>query len=408
MNSRNRLKPIILTFVSYYVPGYKGGGALRTVENMVNRLSNDFTFWIVTSDRDLGDVYPYDTVKVDDWNIVGPARVFYASQKSRSLIGMLRLMRETPHSVLYLNSFFDLQFTLRPLLAQKILGFHARKPTVVAPRGEFSPGAYQIKIWRKSIFVRLARLTGLFDDVTWQGSTQSEIEDIKHISPSLAINAVSAPDLCGAADFISPSGRADGAVDSTDSDNGRRRLRVCFVSRISPMKNLDYALRVLAKVKCPVYFSIYGPKELIEYWDECQELIDDLPGHISVEYHGAIENSEVRSVISAYDLFFLPTRGENFGHVLVEALSAGVPILVSDQTPWCQLKRQELGWDIPLDKPLEFVLALEEAAEFNGPEREHRRAKCIEFSQKVVDDPEALHANRALFLNAIKVFKSKV
>ena len=34
-----------------------------------------------------------------------------------------------------------------------------------------------------------------------------------------------------------------------------------------------------------------------------------------------------------YDLLFLPTKGENFGHVILESMSAGTPVLISDTTP---------------------------------------------------------------------------
>lgn len=70
-------KPKILTFVSYYLPGYKAGGPLRTIANMVEHLGNDFEFWIVTRDRDLGDTVPYADVIINEWNDVHGAKVFY-------------------------------------------------------------------------------------------------------------------------------------------------------------------------------------------------------------------------------------------------------------------------------------------------------------------------------------------
>jgi glycosyltransferase involved in cell wall biosynthesis len=44
----------------------------------------------------------------------------------------------------------------------------------------------------------------------------------------------------------------------------------------------------------------------------------------------------------------LPTAGENFGYVILEALAAGRPTLISDQTPWRGLSAQSAGWDLPL------------------------------------------------------------
>ena len=49
--------------------------------------------------------------------------------------------------------------------------------------------------------------------------------------------------------------------------------------------------------------------------------------------------------------FFFPTLGENYGHVIYEALDSGCPVLISDQTPWRGLSEVGAGWDLPLDKP---------------------------------------------------------
>ena len=48
-------KTTILSSVGYYLPGYKAGGPIRTLANMVDRLGDEFQFKIVTLDRDFGD-----------------------------------------------------------------------------------------------------------------------------------------------------------------------------------------------------------------------------------------------------------------------------------------------------------------------------------------------------------------
>ena len=56
-----------------------------------------------------------------------------------------------------------------------------------------------------------------------------------------------------------------------------------------------------------------------------------------------------------WDLFLFPTVGENYGHVIQEALSAGCVALISDQTPWQDLEQSGVGAAIPLDQPQRFV-----------------------------------------------------
>ena len=132
-----KAKPIVLTFVGSYLPGYKSGGPVRTIANMVERLDDDLDFRIITADRDVGDAEPYPNIVVNGWNTVGNAQVFYASPCNQSLWHLAQMINETPHDVLYLNSFFSPIFTIRPLLARR-LGLTPNKPVILAARGEFA------------------------------------------------------------------------------------------------------------------------------------------------------------------------------------------------------------------------------------------------------------------------------
>lgn len=95
--------------------------------------------------------------------------------------------------------------------------------------------------------------------------------------------------------------------------------------------------------------------------------------------------------------FFVPTKGENFGHVFIEALSAGVPILVSDKTPWRDLEAKGVGWDISLHKQENFVSVIDAFQVTNHVRDEYRR-RCIAFATQILNDNDVLEANRRLFL----------
>lgn len=109
---------------------------MRTIANMVEHLSDEFDFWIVTKDRDAMDTVPYPNVAINDWNTVGKAQVYYASPESLSFLRLSKLIRKTTYDVLYLNSFFNPHFTILPLLARRV-GLLPDKPVVQAPRGNF-------------------------------------------------------------------------------------------------------------------------------------------------------------------------------------------------------------------------------------------------------------------------------
>jgi len=386
-------KPKILIFVSYYLPGYKAGGPLRTIANIVEHLSDDFEFWILTRDRDLGDDASYANVVINEWNNIGNAHVFYLSPDRQTLDGMTDIINNTPHDVLYLNSFFDPIFTLKPLLARRF-GRVKDTPVVLAPRGEFSVLALRLKSLKKSIYIRAVKLLGLYDNLYWHASSVHEAEDIKRVFAPTDDKILTALDL--------PTKISQDYFTDSPSEIDRKTLRIVFLSRISPMKNLDYALRILKNVKAKVKFDLYGPIEDREYWALCEVLIGALPANIDVAYCGPVHPDDIAKTFSQYDLFLFPTRGENYGHVIAESLSVGTPVLISDQTPWRNLESDGLGWDISLDDTSGFIKVIERmnlrTFDEKYQERQHIRQKVLER----LTSSELPEANRQVFNKPLK------
>ena len=383
------MKPVVLIFVGHYLPGYRMGGPLRSIVNLVDRLRDDFEFRIVTSDRDLGDTQAFADVPTNRWTKVGSMQVHYTSPSAQTVLGMAKLIRETPHDLLYLNSFFAPRFTIFPLLARR-LGLVARGPLVVAPRGEFSAGALALKSLKKRLYIAAGKAMGLFSGVVWQASSVHEAADIRSVLGEKV-------DVRVATDLAAPVNLGDKGHVARASTH----LRVALVGRISPMKNLDYALRVLGLVTKPVSFSIFGPAEDAAYHEECLRLAERLPPHVEVRWHGAAEPAAVPAIMAAHDLFFLPTRGENFGHVIAEALGAGTPVLLSDTTPWRGLEEAGVGWDLPLAEPSAFAAAIDAAA---GQDREaaaRQRERVVRFAALRQAESGDVEANRDLFRHAL-------
>jgi glycosyltransferase involved in cell wall biosynthesis len=173
------------------------------------------------------------------------------------------------------------------------------------------------------------------------------------------------------------------------------------------MKNLAGALRLLGALRGRVTFDIYGPLEDPAYWQECQDLISPLPPNINVKYCGTVPYPNVRNVLSGYDLFLLPTLGENFGHAISDALVAGCPVLISDQTPWRDLERLNVGWDLPLDQPAVLQEALQRCIDMPPEDHTALCARAHAFGLQRSEDPEVLTQNRNLFLRALERAYSK-
>ncbi len=93
-----------------------------------------------------------------------------------------------------------------------------------------------------------------------------------------------------------------------------------------------------------------------------------MPANIKVSYAGEIPNHQLPDITARHHIFVLPTRGENFGHAIFEALILGKPVLISDQTPWRNLLPAKAGWDLSLEQPELFRQAIEQAAAFTREE----------------------------------------
>ena len=260
-------RPVILCLVGFYLPGYRAGGPVRSIANFVDHLGDEFDIRIVTRDCDYLSYSPYDGVNIDGWNRVGKANVFYASRNTLSLFGISRILSETPHDILYLNSFFEFRFTTLPLLARKLC-IAPQKPCVIAPRGEFSSGALALKTQKKFLYLKLVNFFKLFANLTWQASSYFECSDIQRRIGAIAHDIQVASDL-------PPAGAAKSyQAPLHDTQLDKSQLRIVFLSRICRMKNLSFLLYALHYSMKNIHLNIYGPLEDPDYWIQCHPLCD--------------------------------------------------------------------------------------------------------------------------------------
>jgi len=385
-------KPIVLTFAKYYIPSFKSGGPVRTIANMVTKLGDRLDFWIFCRDRDSFEDRPFDDVVVDAWTPREKATVFYASPSWQKLWKLRAALKEVDYDVIYLNSYFDYRFTVLPLIAIR-LGLISKKPIVIAPRGEFSPGALRIRSTKKTLYIQLSRFLGLYRGVVWQASSEYEAADIRRTMGRTAIRIIIAPDL--------PGGHADELRPMQSNHSLDVPLRIVFLSRVSPKKNLEFALRVLHQVDCPISFHVYGVIDDDGYWKKCLSLARELPSNVHFEYKGYVNHENVTETLSSYDLFFLPTEGENYGHVIHEALIAGTPVLISDLTPWRELAALGIGWDLSLNEFDPYVEIIQQLANESSENRKERRASATKYARSISDDPQITYANLKLFENLL-------
>lgn len=334
------MKKRVLVLNGQYAPGYKGGGPIQSCINMVENLYEQIDFFVLCADRDYKETVPYSNVKINQWNEVGHAKVYYLSPDKQDLKGFEEVINSIDYDVMYLNGFFSPIFTIRPLLLRR-MGKLKKKPVILTPRGDFTGGCENKKL-KKYSYIYLVKLLGLYSGLLWHATSSIEERDIKRKFAKANVFTVS-----------NLPARFVPKKPCISKKQGE--LRLVFVSRIFPKKNIKYALEVLSKItKGNVVFDIYGPMEDKGYWAECEDLMKKMPDNVKVKYCGEAEHKDIPHVFEQYHAFFFPTLGENYGHVIVEAMMNNcLCILSKGVTPWDDyIDALEIG--APLAEQREF------------------------------------------------------
>jgi len=380
-----KLKPVILVICDYYLPGFESGGALRALVNLIDRLGDSYHFKLITRDHD-GPLNrtSYSNVRLNDWNSVGKAEVYYLSRDNIRISSIRHLIGETQPAAIYLNSFFS-QLTIFTLILQRFKKI-GPIPIILAPEGELEPGALKLKLLKKLLYIRIAKLLKLLHSVIWKVASEYEQTHLK---------AICGPDCTI---FTAPSLTERMILDDFDPnvkpEKQAGQAEMVFLSRFMRKKNFNWLLAHLRKVKGGLSIDIYGPIEDAEYWKECQEIIKTLPDNIKVEAKGPIPYEEVAKMLVNYHFFVLPTLGENFGLVFVEALAAGCPLIISDRSPWRDLEEKGIGWDIPLETPNTWLSVISDCVDMNNHDYQEMSQHARKFAIAWVSDPAHEEAYR--------------
>jgi glycosyltransferase involved in cell wall biosynthesis len=387
------VRPVILMICDYYLPGFESGGAMRTLVNMVDRLADDYEFRIVTRDHD-GPMNrePYTTVRINYWNPVGQADVYYLSKNNIRLSRIKEIILHVSPDAIYLNSFFS-PLTIFTLLLRRFSSIRD-VPVILAPEGELLEGALSIKPLKKQPYITGAKSLHLLNNVVWKAASDYEKKAVESIfgRQESAFIAPNMPPRMILADF--------------DPDDKPKKIRgqakFVFMSRFMRKKNFNWFLDVIRNVHGVLFIDIFGPMEDAAYLEEFREIVKTLPANIIVRETGAVSHEHVPKTLAEYHFFVLPTLGENFGHIFIEALAAGCPLVISDRSPWRDLETQGIGWDIPLEDPDRWMSVIDKCLEMDDDEYRARSLSARNFAVGWLTDPAHEKANREVLEFALR------
>ncbi|MFA5057688.1 MAG: glycosyltransferase [Opitutaceae bacterium] len=215
-------------------------------------------------------------------------------------------------------------------------------PLVISPRGMVSDWSWRHRRWKKWLASRLVHPGAFTRAQGWHATSAAEAEDIRRRG------------------FPQPVCVAPNGVESPAAEELSHAHEVW--SELCP---------ALTARPVALFYSRFHRKkrllELIDLWIESAPrewllLVAGIPQEYTVESLTAyVQRHSVQDRIMIFDgsdrpppygvasLFLLPSHSENFGMVVAEAMAWGVPVLVTDATPWAEVAEQNAGWCVPWD-----------------------------------------------------------
>ena len=381
----NTDNPVAMTLIDWYPPAFKAGGPVKSVANLCDLLGDSMQFKVVTGSEDI-DGTDLKTTK-NEW-VSGKSgeKIMYLSNENKRK-KIQHLIQNEPYSILHINGLFSFYYSILPL----IITLKKRKQIklIVSPRGMLSPSALKIKRLKKNLFLFFSKFFGLYHQVTWHATSEKEVQEIrKHFGQNETL-------------ILAPNIPTKPELSVHQLPKVKNKLHIVSITRISPIKNLHLIFEYLKGIgtENQVKFSLYGPSEDKEYKSILKQLASELPSNIEVSFCGTIEPQKIPEVFSNNHLFILPTQGENYGHAIVEALSNGIPVLISDQTPWKNLKVNNAGFDLSLNASDKWIATLQFFLDMNDSDWNEWRKGAFQFAVQNYKSEQMMEQYKKLYAN---------
>ncbi len=232
---------------------------------------------------------------------------------------------------------------------------YARKrktPYIVSPHGMLYPEALKKSLLFKKTAMTLYQRKDLSHATVIHATCQQEMKHIRQLGfrNSIAVipNAVEIP----AVSF---------------NNNKKKKKQVGFIGRFAPIKNIEMLLRAwsLSGKSNPEWELVFIGDGEPSYCKNLHKLVHNL-NIKNIMFTGFLSGDDKESALLNLDYLVLPSKSENFGMVVAEALIRKIPVIASNGTPWEELNIYNAGWWIdigvlPLANTLNKALSLSES-----------------------------------------------
>jgi glycosyltransferase involved in cell wall biosynthesis len=313
----------ILHVVPTYVPAWGHGGPIVAVHGLCRALrqrghSVDVFTTNVSGDGfldvPLDDPVDIDGVAVRYFSIETPRRLYYSPRMKT------RLRQEVGHmDVVHVHSVF-----LWPTTAAAREAERQGIPWIVAPRGMLVSDLFRRRGWlRKKAWIWLAESRTLGRAAALHATSELEAHEARALGLRLPPVAV----IPNGVEFEPPpTAPAENAQVRTACATQNLLL---FLGRLSWKKGLDRLIAALAAIP-QATLALAGNDEE-NYTPTLERLATEAGVRERVMFLGPVFGNDKSCLLHAAAVLVLPSYSENFGNVVLEAMAAGCPVVVTPE-----------------------------------------------------------------------------
>ncbi len=232
------------------------------------------------------------------------------------------------YDVVHIHSVF-----LHHTLAAANAARKASVPYVIRPHGSFDPWLRKRHRVQKWLYHEMLERRALDGAAAIHYTTKAEMTLAHEPMRIKAPGVVLSPGIDTAPFSAMPPGDLFRAA----FDIGTDVRVVLFLSRLHPKKGIDVLLRAfdLARKRVGGLHLVLAGPEAPGYGKVVRQLIADAGLERDVTLTGMVHGAMKLAAFSSASVFVLPSYTENFGFALVEAMAAGVPVILSEHVNIC-------------------------------------------------------------------------
>ena len=329
----------VLTFTTSL--SLKSGGPSRSVPMMVKGLAEigvDVTLMTVWSDDMNTHALDGSSAKI---KILQPN---YSQKEVEEYIVSERF------DLIQVQSMWNLQYHRLKRLADKY-----SIPYVITPRGMLEPWSLNQKKWKKKLALWVYQMKDLKTSACVFTTAEMEAEHVRDLGIKVPISVI-------------PNGIEIKGYECRSTIKTVKK-QVLFLSRIHKKKGIELLIDAWQKLKpdFPEWNLVIAGNGEEEYIDSLKKKVVDCHLQDCISILPPVFGEGKYKLYCESALFVLPSYSENFGMVIAEAMSCGVPSITTTNTPWELLNGEKstmgaqisgrTGWCIDLSiEQLEYTL----------------------------------------------------